>query len=249
MAIAPKDVYPSQTEVTDGYPFGKAKNRATLGDPTGTPLEKQWVNDIWGFFQALLTAAGITPSGSPDQLEESQYLNAIEQRINAGTNEVSAAVVAQGTELDGLTDRVETLEAVAGRLAVFSVASQTVLHGSRLALVESLDPQHHYSVSSGRIAVDDEGYYEISATISVTSLTDFPNSAGFRLMLEDTQLAKAQRNQVDASQLPMSFCASAIARITDKTLQRLNVVALTSSGQSVIYEANGIVTVKKIRRP
>lgn len=83
MAIQPKLTYPGQTDAADtAYPYGKAQNVATPGDPNGTPLEAGWLNDLWGFQQALLAAAGITPSGSPDKVGASDYLAAVRKVIS-----------------------------------------------------------------------------------------------------------------------------------------------------------------------
>ena len=82
MAIVPSTDYSGQTETGDsGYPHGKAKNVTVSGDGTGTPLERNWVNDIWGFLQAVLDRAGITPSGSPDEVGTSDYMDAFDQRF------------------------------------------------------------------------------------------------------------------------------------------------------------------------
>jgi len=80
MALIPNSTYPSQTlSPTDGsYPLGKARDVTVTGDGTGTPLKQEWVNDLWGFEQALLAAADITASGSPDAANSSQYLQAIQ---------------------------------------------------------------------------------------------------------------------------------------------------------------------------
>jgi hypothetical protein len=77
MAIAPSTEYPSQTDADSAYPHGKARNAGSYQDGTGTPLEKKWLNDLWGFLQALLVAAEITPSGDPDTADASQYLDAV----------------------------------------------------------------------------------------------------------------------------------------------------------------------------
>lgn len=77
MALKPSDRYPGQTDLDAAYPQGKARNAGSYQDGTGTPLEKDWVNDDWGFKQALLAAASITPSGDPDSATASQYLNAV----------------------------------------------------------------------------------------------------------------------------------------------------------------------------
>jgi hypothetical protein len=71
--------YPGQIDTTDpsGYPYGRAKNVVGIGDGTGTPLEERWVSDLFGAQQALLVAAGITPSGVPDKVGASQQLDAL----------------------------------------------------------------------------------------------------------------------------------------------------------------------------
>lgn len=83
MAIIPKNKYPANTSTSDAaYPHGKARNQNTPGDGTGTPLEADWINDLWGFLQALLAAGGIAPSNLPDKVGTSQYLDAIKALIN-----------------------------------------------------------------------------------------------------------------------------------------------------------------------
>ena len=83
MAIDPSALYPGQIDTSDptGYPYGAAQNVTVAGDGTGTPLEKDLVNDIFGFQQALLEEANITPSGTPDKVGASQYLEAIQEVI------------------------------------------------------------------------------------------------------------------------------------------------------------------------
>jgi len=59
------------------YPYGKAQNITAPGDGLGTPLVAALLNDIFGFQQALLKYSGIVPSGTPDKLGASQYLQSI----------------------------------------------------------------------------------------------------------------------------------------------------------------------------
>lgn len=83
MALKPSDRYPGQIDTSDpvGYPHGKARNRSLPGDGTGTPWERDVVNDLFGMQQALLLYAGITPSEVPDTARVSQYLAAIDSMI------------------------------------------------------------------------------------------------------------------------------------------------------------------------
>lgn len=80
MALSPKDRWPGNTVPGDPeYPFGRARNESVPGDKTGTPWEKDLINDIWGFQQSLLAAASIIPNGDPDKVGASQYLQALER--------------------------------------------------------------------------------------------------------------------------------------------------------------------------
>lgn len=112
MAIIPKTKYPGQIDTTDvNYPQGKARNIVTAGDGTGTPWEKDLANDILGFQQALLNAAAITPSGTPDSATVSQYLQALTYIIKHTTFDAGARVqgsplsLAQFPTLDAATVR------------------------------------------------------------------------------------------------------------------------------------------------
>jgi hypothetical protein len=96
LAIDPSVRYSTQVDTSDptGYPHGKAQDSTALGDGAGFPLEKDWVNDVLGFEQALLAAVGATPSGTPDKVGASQYLGAIVTLIASATGAVSDAATA-----------------------------------------------------------------------------------------------------------------------------------------------------------
>lgn len=83
MAIRLVDEYPERSIPADAdYPHGSVKNKVSPTD-LGTPVEKAWLNDIFGFLQALLVKAGITPSGVPDTVQASDYLDAL-QALSGG---------------------------------------------------------------------------------------------------------------------------------------------------------------------
>lgn len=85
MAINPSDRWPGRTEAPDAdYPYGGAKDETSPDAFDGTPFERPFINDMWGFYQALLSQAGITPSGNPDTAQASQYLEALEEVIAEG---------------------------------------------------------------------------------------------------------------------------------------------------------------------
>ena len=73
--------YPGQTDVDAGYPQGKAKDINAPGDGTGTPWQRDLVNDFWGLIQSLLARFGKTPTGVPDEVGASQYLDALDQLV------------------------------------------------------------------------------------------------------------------------------------------------------------------------
>jgi len=106
MAINPETKYPGKiAPSTSDYPYGAARNVTVPGDGTGTPWEAGIVNDLLGFQQALLSAAAIVPSGTPDNANISQYLQAVRAIISGRTPSAFAdeANMAVGTALDGST--------------------------------------------------------------------------------------------------------------------------------------------------
>lgn len=83
MALNPNVKWPAQTNApTAAYTYGSAQNVTTPGDGTGTPFEEDLVNDWFGFQQELLDKAGITPSGNPDEVDDSDIYDAI--RLTSG---------------------------------------------------------------------------------------------------------------------------------------------------------------------
>lgn len=70
-----------------GYPYGKAKDVSGPGAGDGTAFLALWFNDLLGFQQAILDDGGaVVPSGTPDKVGASQYLDALKTIIaaNAG---------------------------------------------------------------------------------------------------------------------------------------------------------------------
>jgi hypothetical protein len=105
MAIRPADEYPAQVDVTAGHPHGKARNAGAFQDGTGTPLEAKWLNDVWGFLQALLAAASIAPSGDPDEVGASDYLDAVRALAVDATvrRNIRRALALRYTNLTGIS--------------------------------------------------------------------------------------------------------------------------------------------------
>ena len=105
MAINPESQYPGKINPSSpAYPYGSARNITTPGDGTGTPWEAAIVNDSLGFQQALLALASLVPTGTPDQVGASQYLQAL-QKIgilkwsDEPTYQIGAIVIGSDNEL------------------------------------------------------------------------------------------------------------------------------------------------------
>lgn len=77
MALVISTEYSNATAPDANYPQGSFKNSTTDTSRDGTPLEKAWPNDIYGFLQAILAAAAVTPSGAPDTALASDYLDGL----------------------------------------------------------------------------------------------------------------------------------------------------------------------------
>lgn len=82
--------YAPRANVPDSnYPLGSVKNESVPGADDGTPLEKDWGNNIEGFHQALLADAGIVANGLVERVGESQLLTA----IKSSTSTTVASVI------------------------------------------------------------------------------------------------------------------------------------------------------------
>ena len=68
---------PAAVAPTTAYPLGSIKNDSVPGADDGTPLEKDWGNNVEAFHQALMAEAALTASGSPDTAVTSQLLEAV----------------------------------------------------------------------------------------------------------------------------------------------------------------------------
>jgi hypothetical protein len=73
--------------VDGAFPDAVAQNATGSGTTDGTPITEDVLNDIWGFFQALLNAASATPSGDCEADGDSQLLDAINTIRNALTTD------------------------------------------------------------------------------------------------------------------------------------------------------------------
>ncbi len=71
-------LYPGKTDVDGNNQFGTFKNRTSDTLKDGTPYEKGWASDVWGFLAHILKKAVVTPSGAEENETVSQYYDALE---------------------------------------------------------------------------------------------------------------------------------------------------------------------------
>lgn len=88
MSLKLNERYPGRmNNPSADYPQGSFKNRTAPSAKDGSYLEKDWANDKEGFFQSLLSAAGIIANGAVDKVGASQFFDALQalKQIQAGT--------------------------------------------------------------------------------------------------------------------------------------------------------------------
>jgi hypothetical protein len=180
MALDYTDRYEGQVVAGDAaYPFGRAKNVLVENDGTGTPLEKDLVNDIWGCLQALLLAASITPSGITDTALASQYKAAIAwiaASANATFDPCHPAFGAVGEIVTELEDDTAALQACFdAAYAAIGGANVTVdLGGRSYRITGALSCYPHVNVRNGKLrlyhASADMLVFETLATQSTVAI-------------------------------------------------------------------------------
>lgn len=107
MAIDLTQQYPLQVDgATTEYPLGKARNVTSPDDVNATPLDEAWMNDLFGAQQALLSRAGIVPSGVPDNAVTSQHMEALDAVIFEQVGDVDAL----RQDVTGNTDAIGNID-------------------------------------------------------------------------------------------------------------------------------------------
>lgn len=93
------------TAADANYPYGSSKDETAPGAGDGTPYFLARANDIFGFQQALLKAAGIVPSGNADTVLVSQYAQSLVELISGRAYNYDESGVADAYVLDVRTDQ------------------------------------------------------------------------------------------------------------------------------------------------
>lgn len=115
MSLKLNERYPGRfNNPTADYPQGSFKNRTTPTAKDGSYLEKDWANDKEGFFQSLLSEAGIVPNGNVDAVGASQFYDAAKQLFNPGRLVESVLITASGVYTPDPRSKLFFIEWVGG---------------------------------------------------------------------------------------------------------------------------------------
>lgn len=98
MAIKIADEYTNAVAASASYPGGSFKNRTTPEAGDGTPLEKAWANDLYGFGEALLAAGGVVHSGAPDTALASDRLTALRRLMVDAIFPIGSIYITRGVD-------------------------------------------------------------------------------------------------------------------------------------------------------
>jgi hypothetical protein len=191
MAIDLTLQFPNQVIAGDAaYPYGKARNRPVPNDPTGTPWEASIVNDWLGFHQALLVAAGITPSGPPDAVGSSQYLQAIQALIANAVNPVSATASAAHALATALQAEVNILKT----LGYFTFTGEEADGNLTPQPIYDRTPSGSFSiVNDGVVKLPQRiGIYEVNINLNLRKDGAAPASVGFEVLLAGVVVAQVE---------------------------------------------------------
>jgi hypothetical protein len=178
MALDLRERYGIRVDTTDpAYPYGKARNATAVGDGTGFPLERDWVNDLQGFLQALLVDADIAPSEVPDTANVSQYLGAL-LAIFYRRGQVDTLLANEVTARNAAI--TAAIENQFSGCSLYKSANQTLSSEVESAITfnsESWDVGDYHSTSSNtqRLVAPATGYYLLSWRVPFGS-----GAAGFR---------------------------------------------------------------------
>lgn len=210
MALKLNERYPGRFyNPSANYPQGSFKNRSTPTAKDGSYLEKDWANDKEGFFQSLLSKAGVTANGLVDTVQSSQYLDALRLIISG------AGVVV------GLSRNLSALKGAANNSIAFTANDVIVGAASGLTYKISALNRDLYVGAVGAGGMD-TGASPVSGYVGIYAIYN-PTTGASALLGVNATSAKAP-NIYDGANLPAGYTASAL----------ISVWPTNASGQLVI---------------
>lgn len=123
MALKRNERYPGRfANPSSTHPQGAFKNRTSPTSQDGSYLEADWANDWSGFFEALLTNAGMTANGNVDTATSSQYYDALSTALG-GRLIGTQVFTSSGTYTPSVGVKSIIVEAIGGGGASGNVAA------------------------------------------------------------------------------------------------------------------------------
>lgn len=199
MALKRNERYPGRFDnPTAAHPQGAFKNRTTPTAKDGSYLERDWANDWDGFFSSLLVLGNITPSGSVDEVGNSQYYNALVNVIASSIPQSSETVSgALKLSTQALTDaRVDDLTAITPKKLGNGFLVGTVGTGWYLKLPSFLGGYIIQAVDSGQINLSasqiysQDLFYPIALPNEVITVISSSNNQSVSCSASPSTLAK-----------------------------------------------------------
>jgi len=197
MAIDPSVSYPGKIGTPSAdYPYGSAQNITSPGDGTGTPWEAALVNDIFGFQQELLSKSNITPTGNPEKVNASQYLDALRNILGANVTTLNAA--GSPYTLTQAQAGFVLVDASAGAVSV-TLPAATVVKGINFKFIR-IDTTVANSVTINRAGADlIDGATSFNLLYKVPVYLDSDNSSNWYNSLYDQSRRYQQTNAAMAA--------------------------------------------------
>lgn len=223
MAINPETSFPGKITASSAeYPFGKARNITIPGDGTGTPWDQLILNDIFGFQQALLSEAGLVPTGAPDEVGASQYLKAM-RKIGVTTfNTIALMTVALKASLSSnqqvAVGGYNSLGDGGGGEFFFDEASTDTVNGGTIFITDEGGAGRWKRIHKNILTLKDFGVKTDGSfmEVEVQSAVDVCSANGFFLegidgavTLDDTVNLKSGLLMIGTGKTSSKFVASA----------------------------------------
>lgn len=220
MAINPETEFVGKINPSDAeYPYGKARDITTPGDGTGTNWKANYINDDFGWKQALLQKAGLTPSGSPDTALESQYLQAMDINHGLSVADYTALIALDPADLvDGQVVNI-TDAGIAGSGNIRKVVG----HGFT-------------SVRGVIVRIDDDTYWERNVARAI-------NADWFNLLRDGSDESVLFQEAVNfaKSSTGILFVSQGPLRCSNINIEDLCIEGVGVGANDVPYDNNGTV--------
>jgi hypothetical protein len=201
MALKLNERYPGRfNNPSADYPQGSFKNRTSPTAKDGSYLEQDWANDKEGFFQSLLSSAGIVSNGTVDKVGASQYMDA----LALVTRKTSAGVVGQARN-------ARMSVAAASATASFTadeVIVETALGGIRYCLTSFNKTINLATVGAGGM---DTGAAPASGFVGIYAI--YNPTTGVSALLAVNATAGVVPEVYGGANMPAGYTASALVSV------------------------------------